>query len=161
MKFIRNAIFTNPQQVQDTFYQAFAAQDINLLMSVWAEDDEILCIFPTGLLLEGYNAIRQEWAMMLGKKSDRLTIRVNERLQLDGTMHSIRHNIEEIAIHDNKGKTTESGFVLTTHVINRTPDGWRLVMHHSTGVSPSAAKQYLEMTNDTAHEPSPAKRTLH
>jgi hypothetical protein len=41
-------IFATPEDVETAFYEAIARADLGALMSVWADDEEIVCIHPTG-----------------------------------------------------------------------------------------------------------------
>jgi ketosteroid isomerase-like protein len=54
-------VFATPEDVEAAFYEAIARSDLVALMSVWAEDEEIVCIHPTGQRLTGSDAIRDSW----------------------------------------------------------------------------------------------------
>ncbi len=45
--------FASPDDVEQAFYEAVARGDADLLMLVWAEDEETLCVHPTGVRLRG------------------------------------------------------------------------------------------------------------
>jgi hypothetical protein len=45
--------FATPEDVETAFYEAIARADLVALMSVWADDEEIVCIHPTGQRLTG------------------------------------------------------------------------------------------------------------
>jgi ketosteroid isomerase-like protein len=51
------AVFATPEDVETAFYEAIARADLAALMSVWADDEEIVCIHPTGQRLTGTDAI--------------------------------------------------------------------------------------------------------
>jgi ketosteroid isomerase-like protein len=46
-------VFATPEDVETAFYEAIARADLVALMSVWADDEEIVCIHPTGQRLSG------------------------------------------------------------------------------------------------------------
>ena len=49
-------VFATPEDVEASFYEAIARADLAALMSVWADDEEIVCIHPTGQRLTGAEA---------------------------------------------------------------------------------------------------------
>ena len=38
----------SPDETEAMFYEALQKGDVDLLMSCWAEDDEIVCVHPGG-----------------------------------------------------------------------------------------------------------------
>ena len=40
--------------------------DLEAIMSVWAEDEEIVCIHPGSGRVAGYTAIREAWSQVFG-----------------------------------------------------------------------------------------------
>ena len=55
------ATFASPEDVEQAFYEAVAKGDADLLMLLWAEDEETLCVHPTGVRLLGIAPIRESW----------------------------------------------------------------------------------------------------
>ena len=47
-------IFATPQDVENAFYEALECGDLDLMMSIWADDEEIVCVHPGGSRLLGY-----------------------------------------------------------------------------------------------------------
>ena len=45
-------LHATPEAVEQAFYDALEAGDVDALMSVWSEDDEIICIHPGGQRLQ-------------------------------------------------------------------------------------------------------------
>ena len=56
-----STLFTTPEDAEEAFYDAIGRADLDALMNVWAEDEEIVCIHPTGQRLVGARAIRESW----------------------------------------------------------------------------------------------------
>ena len=54
-------IFPTPQDAETAFYDAIERGDLDLLMQIWAEDEEIVCVHPGGPRLTGYATIRDTW----------------------------------------------------------------------------------------------------
>jgi len=45
----------------ESFYQAFNRGDLNLMKSVWAQNDSVACIHPGWEVLRGFDVIIQSW----------------------------------------------------------------------------------------------------
>ena len=113
----------SPDETEAMFYEALQKGDVDLLMSCWAEDDEIVCVHPGGSRLMGAAAIRAAFEGMFAQGSIRVTVSQVHRVQ---SVSSAVHNVAEHA-----------AFLIATNVYHRTLAGWRLVAHHaSTGGSP-------------------------
>lgn len=57
----RPALHTSPEEAEAAFYEALQKGDIDALMAVWSEDEETVCIHPTGTQLLGLDLIRESW----------------------------------------------------------------------------------------------------
>ncbi len=136
--------FASPEQAEAAFYQAFQKADIVAMMSVWAEDEEIVCVHPGGPRLLGVDAIRESWRQIFAPgpqlRFELLDVRVH-----GGRMLSVHNLYERIVIAGQR----RSHLVLATNVYVLAPSGWRMLMHH--GSAPPA---------DTAAPETPAG-TLH
>src|SRR5690606_32143914 len=62
--------FATPAAVEEAFYDAMARGDLHGLMSLWADDDEIVCIHPGGPRTTGVPAVRRAWASVLAEQLD-------------------------------------------------------------------------------------------
>jgi len=59
----KKPIFTSPQEAEAAFYEALERGDLDAMMSVWAEDEEIVCVHPGGPRLNGYALVRDQRRM--------------------------------------------------------------------------------------------------
>src|SRR2546426_7068930 len=55
-------IFPAAQDAENAFYEALERCDLDGMMAVWAEDEDIVCIHPTGARLTGQDEVRRGWA---------------------------------------------------------------------------------------------------
>lgn len=126
----------SPDETEAMFYEALQKGDIDLLMSCWAEEDEILCVHPGGSRLMGSAAIRTAFEGMFAQGSIRVVISQVHRMQsVSSAVHSVVEQVE-IMLPDGM----HAAFLIATNVYHRTPEGWRLVAHHaSNGGSPEGA----------------------
>jgi ketosteroid isomerase-like protein len=54
-------IFTTAQDAENAFYESLERNDLELMMAVWAEDEEIVCVHPAGGRIAGQEQVRESW----------------------------------------------------------------------------------------------------
>ena len=145
-----STIFASAEDVESAFYEAIARADLEALMAVWADDEEIVCIHPTGQRLRGAPAIRDNWRNIFAH-NPRLTVRISRSIRWSGMLLAVHSVVETLYVGD---ELTPHGPMLATNVFQRGARGWRLLSHHSS----TAAE--LEAVAVDAHENS-GSRTLH
>ena len=74
-----SVIFTSAEEAEEAFYDAIGRADLDALMNVWADDEEIVCIHPTGQCLTGPLAIRESWQGILAN-NPHLTVRIRRNI---------------------------------------------------------------------------------
>ncbi|AFU44135.1 MAG TPA: nuclear transport factor 2 family protein [Acidovorax sp.] len=127
-------------ETESAFYEALQRGDIDLLMSCWADDDEIVCVHPGGPRLLGPAAIRAAFEAMFSHGTVRARpAQVHRVVALSSAVHSVVEQVE-VMLPDG----LHQAVVMATNVYHKTPEGWRLVAHHaSPGVAPDAQVDVL------------------
>lgn len=122
-------------ETEAAFYEALQRGDIELLMSCWAEEDEIVCVHPGGPRLLGAGAIRAAFEGMFANGTVRARpVQVHRVVALTSAVHSVAEEVE-VMLPDG----LHQAVVLATNVYHKTPEGWRMVAHHaSAGTAPDA-----------------------
>lgn len=130
-----NAFGGSSDETEAAFYDALQRGDIDLLMSCWAEEDDIVCVHPGGPRLLGVAAIRAAFETMFSHGTVRARpVQVRRVVALTSAVHSVVEQVE-VMLPDG----LHQAVVLATNVYHKTPEGWRLVAHHaSPGVSSDA-----------------------
>jgi ketosteroid isomerase-like protein len=118
-------------EVEAAFYDALNRADIDALMLVWADDDEIFCIHPGGPRLHGHAAIQASWEAILTQGG--LEIRPSQLTETHNLMSAVHTVIEGVTSH-----ASEPAHLVATNVYMKTPQGWRMVLHH-VSVAPGPA----------------------
>jgi uncharacterized protein (TIGR02246 family) len=130
------ALHASPDDVEAQFYEALQRGDIALLMAVWADDDEIVCLHPGGGgRLVGHAAIRASFEAIFANGAIPVLPEQVHRLHSLGC--AVHHLVERITVGSQAG--SEEAVVLTTNVYVKTAQGWRLAAHHASPGSPEAA----------------------
>jgi uncharacterized protein (TIGR02246 family) len=144
----RSKLFPTPEDAETAFYEAFERADLAAMMAVWAEDDDVVCIHPSGPRLTGFEAVRESWAQIFSNGSQ-LRIRATESKRYDGQGVAVHSVIEVLTAPARQGAAQS---VLATNVYELGDAGWRMVLHHATHVP--------EVPAPAAEPPSPT-HTLH
>jgi len=143
-------IFPTAQDAEGAFYEALERADLEAMMAVWSEDDDVVCVHPSGQRLAGQEQVREAWRQMFSGGPS-MRIRISQQVVVTGMMVEIRSVHENITVAGEPGPRPP---ILATNVYLRTPAGWRLVLHHA---SPAPAGAAAEPPAPTP----PAPKTLH
>ena len=128
---------TSADDVEQAFYDAVARADLEALMSLWAEDDEIACVHPGAPRLQGHAAIRASWELIF----ERGPVHIRPRhLHVTQNMSCSVHTlVEEVDVPDDPD--WQEAHILATNVFLKTPQGWRMVLHHASVAPGRPAEQ--------------------
>jgi len=142
---VKKTLFATPQDAEAAFYEAFMKQDLEAMMAVWADEDEVYCIHPSGARVAGVAQVRESWRQIFASAQN-LRFQVREQHLLQAMMVAVHSVYEHIAVG---GEARARGCVLATNIYMRTDRGWRMMVHHA---SPAPAVE----------EPEPRRtKTLH
>lgn len=130
----KKPIYTSPQEAEAAFYEALERGDLEAMMSVWSEDEEIVCVHPGGPRLTGYATVREGWRNIFSGGS-KLKVQLLALSTLHGPFAAIHSVIEQIAI---VGEKHLAAPVVATNVYVRGALGWRMVVHHASPVPPNS-----------------------
>ncbi|MCC6248420.1 MAG: nuclear transport factor 2 family protein [Rubrivivax sp.] len=121
-----------PDEVEAQFYEALRRADLERMMAVWADDDDIVCIHPSGGRVVGMAAIRASFDGIFGNGPVPAVPEQVRRLQwVGGALH---HLVERIDIPAEGGQT-QTAWALVINVYVKTPQGWRMAAHHASPAS--------------------------
>lgn len=130
----KKPIFTSPQEVEAAFYEALARGDLETMMTVWSEDEEIVCVHPGGARLAGYALVREGWRRIF-EGGSRLKVQLLALSTVHGPFTAVHSLIEQIAV---PGQKQLAAPVVATNVYVRGALGWRMIVHHASPVPPSS-----------------------
>lgn len=139
------AIFTTPQQAEAAFYEALERADLEAMMSVWAEDEEIVCVHPTGPRLAGYAAVRESWRQIFSS-GGRTRISLSHQVEVQSMLVAVHSLHENFPSPSNERKLPP---VVATNVYVRGPLGWRMLVHHASPAP--AGTEPVSETPKTVH----------
>lgn len=122
---------TNLATADDTeqrFYEALQSADIELLMSLWSDDEEVSCIHPGGARESGLQAVRAGFERMFEQGPvDAHPERIHRLVHHDCAIHSV---LERVGVTTDQGPG--SAWIWATNVYMKSALGWRMVSHHAS-----------------------------
>ena len=125
---------STPDELEARLYEALQRGDLDLLMSLWADDDEVMCVHPGGPRVVGLPAIRASFEAIFANGGIPVEPEQVHRLHwLGGAVH---HLVERITATTPDGPQT--AWVLATNVYVKGTLGWQLVAHHASPAAPMA-----------------------
>jgi ketosteroid isomerase-like protein len=116
------------EDAAEAFYEAIARADLDTLMELWADDEDIVCIHPTGLRVEGHAAIRESWRAIFAS-NPRFSMHIRGKVRWESATISVHSLVETLYLQDDRAM---HGTMQTTHVFIRGPGGWRLLSRHTS-----------------------------
>lgn len=127
-------IFATAQDAENAFYDALERGDLDVMMEVWAEDEEIVCVHPGGMRLNGQDQVRESWRQIFAGPAMR--VEISQQVIASAVMAAVH------SVHESVTVATEQpvrGTVISTNVYLRTAVGWRMIVHHASPL-PGAAE---------------------
>ncbi len=140
-------MFTTPQEAEHAFYEAIRKADLALMMRVWADDEEIVCVHPGGMRVIGLNAIQSAWQQIFG--SGPMAINPVRPMVLTTVMSSVHVLIEQISVNTPEGNKTANCY--TTNIFHKGRSGWKMVLHHASHAPQDIDMFGLQDHPDTLH----------
>lgn len=119
--------FASPEDLEAAFYDAVAAHDADTLMRYWSDDEELLCIHPTGVRLTGQASIYESWRAIFANTAMR--IEYDALATWQGSVMAVHHLTEVLYLADDPNP---HGPLHVTHYYLRGAHGWRLVCRHAS-----------------------------
>jgi ketosteroid isomerase-like protein len=132
-----------PDDVEAAFYEALQNGDIEKLMACWADEDDIVCIHPGGPRIVGAGAIRAAFDTLFAH-GGAIHVQAEHIRRVDALASAVHHVLEKVEVMTPNGPA--QAHVLATNVYHKTPQGWRLVVHHASPGTP-------EDVSETQHAP--------
>jgi ketosteroid isomerase-like protein len=132
-------IFPTSQDVENAFYEALERADLELMMAVWAEDEDIVCVHPGGPRLSGQDQVRESWAQIFAGGA-RTRVHVTQQVAISGMMLAVHSVFENFApegapragLVNEAGRDSRPPPVVATNVYLRSASGWRMIVHHAS-----------------------------
>lgn len=140
-------MFTTPQEAEQAFYEALLKADLALMMRVWADDEDIVCVHPGGMRVIGLDAVQNAWQHILSNGP--MAINPLRPMVMSSVMSSVHVLIERISLNTPEGNKTANCY--TTNVFHKGRTGWKMVLHHASHAPHDIDMFGLQDHPDTLH----------
>lgn len=122
--------YTSAAAAEAAFYEALSRADLDTMMSVWSDEEEVVCIHPGGPRVVGLESVREVWRQMLSSATQ-LQVDVTQAV-VSGNARVMMHSVfEHIRI---EGQSQPAPAIAATNIYMHGASGWRMVMHHASVV---------------------------
>jgi ketosteroid isomerase-like protein len=131
-------IFPTAVDCELAFYDAFERSDLKLMMAVWSDEPDTICVHPRGPRLAGLSAIRDSFAEIFSQptSTSNARIEVSELRKHQGQTLAIHSVYESFVAAPSPSspvvEVTTVQPILATNVYLLTPNGWRMIVHHAS-----------------------------
>ncbi len=109
------------------FYDAHEERDLVAMAAVWDHGPQTVCIHPGWPILRGWAQIEESWRRIFGGPGRNQFFVTNVVVAAAG-------DVAWVTLDENLVDQFATGTVAATNTFVRTPDGWRMVLHHGSPV---------------------------
>ena len=143
----RAALMASVEDVEAQFYDALQRGDLELLMSIWSDDDDVACVHPGGPRIVGHGAVRASFDAIFANGA--IPVRPHQVRRIEAAGCAVHHVLERVDLVTAEGAQT--AWVLASNIYLKTAQGWRLVLHHASPGSPHEAQEIAADAPSTLH----------
>ncbi len=122
------SILASPDDAEQAFYDAFNRSDLEAMMKVWSEDEESVCVHPGGSRFSGLAAIRESWKQLF-ETGMKFNVRISNVVRSHSALIAVHSLLQHVSV---EGDDTIAPPLITTNVYARGPQGWQLLLHHTS-----------------------------
>jgi ketosteroid isomerase-like protein len=131
----RGAEVREVEAVNATFYAAFESADLDAMQALWLDDPDALCVHPGALPVRGTGPIGRSWAVIMANTPYIQFFLTDVEVSLRDDVASVTCTENVLTGDASTGPDAfGGGRAVATNVFVRTPDGWRLWIHHASPV---------------------------
>ncbi len=122
-------------RLNTAFYAAFESADLDAMHDLWLDDPETLCVHPGALPVRGTPAINRSWALIMANTPYIQFFLTDVEVSVLADTASVTCTENVLTAGDDTAADAFGGArAVATNVFVRTPEGWRLWIHHASPV---------------------------
>jgi ketosteroid isomerase-like protein len=115
--------------VNEKFYKAFNARDLDAMKSVWSSQGNLICVHPGWSPLNGFDPIMESWQGIF-KNSGNMDIQVSDITVTASEDLDWVSCVEKIYTIASNGVLASKVFSTNLFQINEA--SWKMIMHHAS-----------------------------
>ncbi len=114
--------------------------DINRILACWADDEDVICILPTGERVLGLDGVRHAFGQLL--EHGGIVVEPEQVIKTSSATSAVHSIMQRVRLHTNDGQIEM--YFSATNVYHHTTHGWRMVAHHSSPAMTEIAAAYID-----------------
>ena len=115
--------------VNEKFYKAFNARDLDAMKSVWSSQGNLICVHPGWSPLNGFEPIMASWQGIF-KNSGNMDIQVSDITVTASEDLAWVSCVEQIYTIASNGVLASK--VFSTNLFQINEGSWKMIMHHAS-----------------------------
>jgi ketosteroid isomerase-like protein len=119
------------------FYEAYETADLDTMQDLWLDDPGTVCVHPGVPPVRGTGPIGRSWALVMAHTPYIQFFLTDVEVALREDVASVTCTENVLTGDERSGPDAfGGGKAVATNVFVRTPQGWRLWIHHASPVLP-------------------------
>src|SRR5690606_1459700 len=121
--------------VNQSVYDAIESGDIDLMESLWADRDDVICIHPGAEPLRGRAAVSRSWSMVMANTGYIQFFLTGVNVDFAHHQTAVVTCTENVLAEGETADSFSGGKAVATNVFVRAERGWLLWMRHASPVA--------------------------
>jgi len=128
------------EAVNGELYAAIEAADLDRMGRVWLDEphaQDAICVHPGWPPIQGRDQVLRSWAAIMANTSYIQFFLTDVEISVAGEVAVVtcaENILTAVGDAETGSSALSGGHVVATNVFRRTPDGWRLWVHHASPV---------------------------
>jgi ketosteroid isomerase-like protein len=118
--------YQTPEEAEAAFYEAIERADMAMLDNVWSKDENIVCVHPGAMRIEGREAVMDSFVKLFSD-APMLSFSIVDTLYTGNDSLAVHLVREEIALD---GQVVS--IMVSTNIFQMEDGGWRMLLHHAS-----------------------------
>lgn len=118
--------YQTPEEAEAAFYEAIERADMAMLDNVWSKDENIVCVHPGAMRIEGREAVMDSFVKLFSD-APMLSFSIVDTLYTGNDSLAVHLVREEIALD---GQVVS--IMVSTNIFQMEEGGWRMLLHHAS-----------------------------
>jgi ketosteroid isomerase-like protein len=130
-----DAVRREVEAVNTAFYEAIESADLDTMRDLWLDAPDVVCVHPGTLPVRGPGPVGRSWALVMASTPYIQFFLTDVVVDVQDGAASLTCTENILTGGDHTGPDAfGGGKAVATNVFVRTPDGWRLWVHHASPV---------------------------
>ena len=117
--------------VNEKFYEAFNARDLDAMKSVWRSQGNVICVHPGWSPLNGFEPIMESWQGIF-KNSGNMDIQISDVTVTASEDLAWVSCVEKLYTIASNGVLASK--VFSTNLFQLNEGSWKMIMHHASSM---------------------------